>query len=54
MIWLNGKRSGQTPFREVIPAGRYLVRLANNDVGQDETTTITVEPDKTAIVERNW
>jgi serine/threonine protein kinase len=54
VVWLNGKRSGQTPFREAVPAGRYLVRLANDDVGQDETTTITVAPDKMATVERNW
>jgi serine/threonine protein kinase len=54
VIWLNGKRSGQTPFRAVVPAGRYRVRLANDDIGKDEITTITVEPDETATVERNW
>ena len=54
VIWLNGKRSGQTPFRTAVPVGKYRVRLVNDDVGKDETTTITVEPDKTATIERSW
>jgi serine/threonine-protein kinase len=54
MIWLNGKPSGQTPFRGPVPAGRYRIRLANDDVGRDETTTVTVEPDRTATLERSW
>ena len=54
MIWLNGKPSGQTPFRSAVPAGRYRVRLANDDAGHDEITTVTVEPDRTATVERRW
>ncbi|HEX3476413.1 MAG TPA: protein kinase [Kofleriaceae bacterium] len=54
MIWLNGKPSGQTPFRGPVPAGRYRVRLANDDAGHDEVTTVTVEPDRTATVERSW
>jgi serine/threonine-protein kinase len=54
MIWLNGKSLGQTPFREPIPAGRYRLRIANDDVGKDETTTVTVNPDKTTTVQRSW
>jgi len=54
MIWLNGKPSGQTPFRSTVPAGHYRVRLANDDAGRDEVTTVTVEPDRTATVERSW
>jgi serine/threonine protein kinase len=54
MIWLNGKPSGQTPFRAPVPVGRYRVRLANDDVGQNEVTMVTVEPDRTATIERTW
>jgi serine/threonine-protein kinase len=54
LIWLNGRPSGQTPFRAVVPAGRYRVRLANDDVGRNEITIITVAPDQTATVERTW
>jgi hypothetical protein len=54
MIWLNGKPRGQTPFRSAVPAGRYRVRLANEDTGHDEVTTVTVEPDRTTTIERNW
>jgi serine/threonine-protein kinase len=53
-IWLNGKPSGQTPFRGPVPAGRYQIRIANDDVGRDEVTTITVEPDQIATLERTW
>jgi len=54
MIWLNGKPRGQTPFRAAVPAGRYRVRLANEDAGRDEVTAVTVEPDRTATIERTW
>jgi hypothetical protein len=30
------------------------VRLTNDDAGRDEITTVTVEPDQTATVERTW
>ena len=54
VIWLNGKRSGQTPFRAPVPAGRYWVRLSNDEVGQDEIAIVTVEPDEIATIERSW
>jgi len=53
-IWLDGKPGGQTPFHAAVPAGRYRVRLANDGVGHDEITTITVEPGQTATLERSW
>ncbi|HEX3474621.1 MAG TPA: protein kinase [Kofleriaceae bacterium] len=54
LIWLNGKSLGQTPFREAIPAGRYRLRIANDDAGKDETTLVTVNPDQTTTVQRSW
>ncbi|HEY6174877.1 MAG TPA: PEGA domain-containing protein, partial [Kofleriaceae bacterium] len=54
MIWVNGKPSGQTPFRAALPAGRYRVRLANDEAGHDEITTVTVEPGRTATIARVW
>jgi hypothetical protein len=30
------------------------VRLANDDAGHDEVTLVTVEPDRTATIERSW
>jgi len=54
MIWLNGKQHGQTPFRAEVPAGRYWVRLANDEAGQDEIMIVSVEPDETATIERSW
>jgi len=54
LIWLDGKPSGQTPFRAAVPAGRYRVRLVNDELGKVETTTVVVEPDRDATVERSW
>jgi hypothetical protein len=54
LIWLNGKAFGQTPFREPIAAGRYRLRLSNDDAGKDETTFITINPDQTTTVQRIW
>jgi serine/threonine protein kinase len=54
LIWLNGKAFGQTPFREAIPAGRYRLRIANDDAGKDETTLVTVHPDQTTTIQRSW
>ncbi|HEX3759924.1 MAG TPA: protein kinase [Kofleriaceae bacterium] len=54
MIWLNGRELGQTPYRDTIAAGRYRVRLVNEDLGIDETTTVTVVPDRPTTIERSW
>jgi serine/threonine-protein kinase len=54
LIWLNGKSLGQTPYRETIPAGRYRLRIANDDAGKDETTLVTVTPDQTTTIQRSW
>jgi serine/threonine protein kinase len=54
VIWLDDKRRGQTPFREDVPAGRYRLRLTNDEVGQDEIMIVTVEPDRTETIERSW
>jgi len=54
LIWLNGKPRGQTPFRAPVPEGHYRIRIANDDVGQDETTTITVVAGETSTIERSW
>jgi serine/threonine-protein kinase len=54
-IWLNGRAlSDGTPYRAQVPAGRYRIRIANDDLGKTEAVTVTVEPRKTTIVERTW
>jgi tRNA A-37 threonylcarbamoyl transferase component Bud32 len=54
-LWLNGKPVAQgTPYREQVPAGRYRVRIANDDVPKSENLTVTVEPHKTTTIERKW
>lgn len=54
-IWLNGKPLADgTPYRAQVPAGRYRIRIANDDLNKAESLTVTVEPHKTTIVERRW
>lgn len=53
-ITLNGKASGATPYRQNVPAGRYRIRLSNEDIGQSEVLNVTVEPNQTTTVERKW
>ncbi len=53
-IWLDSKAVGQTPYRSKVTAGRHRLRLANEDVGKDESTWITVPPNETTTIERTW
>lgn len=54
-IWLNGKSVPDgTPYRAQVPAGRYHIRIANDDLAKAETVTVTVSPHRTTIVERKW
>jgi hypothetical protein len=53
-LWLDGKHLGQTPFRQALPAGRYQLRLANEDSGKSETIAITVTADQTTTIRRTW
>jgi serine/threonine protein kinase len=54
MIWLNGRDLGQTPFRSTVAAGKYRLHIVNVDLGIDETTNITVVPDRLTTIERGW
>lgn len=54
LIELNGKSAGQTPFNDKLPAGRYRVRIMNDDLGKDETVVVVVSPAAPATVQRKW
>jgi len=54
LVWLDGKDSGQTPVLHQVTAGRHTVRIANDVAGKDETTVVTVNPDQTTTVQRDW
>jgi len=55
VVWLNGKPFDEdAPFRRTLPAGRYRVRMQNEKLEKDETTTVVVSPGKTTTVEKNW
>jgi serine/threonine-protein kinase len=54
MISLNSRDLGQTPFRGAVAAGKYRLRIVNEDLGIDETTNITVVPDQVTTIERSW
>ena len=54
LISLNGAPAGQTPFNERLPAGRYRVRITNDDLGKDETMVVVVSPETPATIQRKW
>ena len=54
LISLNEKSVGQTPFNEKLPAGRYRVRITNDDLGKDETMMVVVSPGPAATIQRKW
>lgn len=49
---INGKLEGFTPKRKELPAGRYTIRLTNND--RNEEVVITITPGKVSTVERSF
>jgi serine/threonine-protein kinase len=53
-VWIDGKRWSQTPFREQVPAGVHKLKLFNEDSKRTERIPITIKPDETLTVERNW
>lgn len=54
-VWLNGKPvPNGTPYRTKLPAGKYRLRIANEDLGRQENVAVTVKPDETVTIERKW
>jgi serine/threonine protein kinase len=53
-ITINNKSAGATPFRKALPSGRYVVKIANEDIDKEETMTVTIEPQKTLRIARTW
>jgi Protein kinase domain/PEGA domain len=53
-VFVDGKRLGQTPVTHGLPPGPHAVRLVNDALGQDETSTVLIESGRTATVRRHW
>ncbi|HWO21742.1 MAG TPA: serine/threonine-protein kinase [Kofleriaceae bacterium] len=53
-IWLDGRPVGQTPFRQQLMAGRYRLRLENEDSGRSETLELVVTANQTTTIRRAW
>jgi serine/threonine-protein kinase len=53
-VRLNNKPAGATPFTQKLSAGKYSVRLENDELNRTETITVTIEPNKTISLERTW
>jgi len=51
-IYINGEYRGETPLTLEVEAGTYAIRISKDDY-QDYTTTVTIEPGKTATVSAN-
>jgi serine/threonine-protein kinase len=53
-VVLNGRQSGQTPFRQMVSAGSYVVTLVSPDMDKRETVSVTVAANKTTEIRRSW
>ena len=51
-VYVDGSHKGQAPLRVTVPAGRRNVLLVNDD--HRETITITVSPNREAIIQKPW
>jgi serine/threonine protein kinase len=51
-VYVDGSHKGQAPLRVTVPAGRRSVLLVNDD--HRETITITVSPNREAIIQKTW
>ena len=54
LIWLDGKPLGQTPLNQKVAAGRHRLRIANEDLGKDESLTVTITADQKFTIQRTW
>jgi hypothetical protein len=36
-----------------LTVGKHKLRLVNNELGKDETTTVTIEENKQTLIDRN-
>jgi len=52
IVFLDGKRLGETPTNAKVPAGRHKLKITNDT--KTESITVTIKPDKTTTVERHW
>jgi eukaryotic-like serine/threonine-protein kinase len=53
-VYIDGRAVGTTPIDITLSAGPHTVRLVNQPRGQDQTVSITVDPSKPVILEKNW
>jgi serine/threonine protein kinase len=49
-VYIDGKKVGQTPMKQALPAGEHTVRIVVPSTGQEATRKVTVQPGETASV----
>jgi hypothetical protein len=52
-VYVDNKKIHDTPVDMALPAGKHRLRLVNPEVGKDESLSVTIEPNKTATIDRN-
>jgi serine/threonine-protein kinase len=54
-VWIDGRFVKTTPIENMsLSVGRHRVRLVNEPGERDETVTITIDPAKPILIEKNW
>jgi hypothetical protein len=54
-VWIDSRQvCAQTPCRAQLPAGKHRVRLVNPDMDKTDVFPVTITPDQTTTVRREW
>ena len=54
-VWVDGKKKGQTPMPSMeLMEGFHQVRLANDQIGKDQTKKVKIQPGKESLLRIDW
>jgi hypothetical protein len=52
-VYVDNAKIHDTPVELKLTVGKHKLRLVNNELGKDETTTVTIEENKQTLIDRN-
>jgi serine/threonine-protein kinase len=52
-VYVDNAKIHDTPVDLKLTVGKHKLRLVNNELGKDETTTVTIEENKQTLIDRN-
>jgi hypothetical protein len=52
-VYVDNAKIHDTPVELSLTVGKHKLRLKNDELGKDETTTVTIEENKQTLIDRN-